>query len=101
MGVNRIGKILTFYMAVKPSTFDRYAERIFNNTANEVILRVGMVEGFYSGWSPSFYVNDIKVLTLGNEQKIEIPNDFEFEPRRLGSVKEANLYINVESKLDF
>jgi hypothetical protein len=43
---------LNFYMMVQLKTFEGYAARIANDTADEIILSVGQVDGFYSEWSP-------------------------------------------------
>jgi hypothetical protein len=88
--------IVVFYLFVKPSTFDRYAARIADGTADEVILGAGMVSGFYSEWSPSISTRDVKVLARGNEQNVEMPDGTTFEPPRLGDVGEVDLYINAK-----
>lgn len=84
-----------FYLMVKPSTFERYAQRIALGTADEVILCVGMVSGFYSDWSPAISTRDIKVLTRGSKQDVELPAGSSFEMPRLGQVGEAQLFINA------
>jgi len=87
---------ITFYLMVKPSTFDRYVERIANGTADEVILSVGRVAGFYSEWSPDMFTRDIKVLCAGEDQKIVMPPEATGEVPRVHAVGEANLYINAK-----
>ena len=84
-----------FYLQVKPSTFDGYASRISAGTADEVILRVARVDGFYSEWSPSISTRNVKVLTRGREHSLQLPDDLEIEPLRLGSVGETALTINA------
>jgi hypothetical protein len=81
---------IIFYLFVKPETFARYAAKVAHGLVDEMILRVGRVAGFYSGWSPSISTTNVKVLTSGSEQKITLP-DFNW---RLGHVGEAALYIN-------
>lgn len=85
---------LTFYLLVKPETFSRYREEILNGSITEIGLGVSGVDGFYSDWSPSISTNRIKVLARGSEQQIDIPDDVDIEPPRLGSVAEARLFIN-------
>lgn len=84
-----------FYLMVKPSTFERYVERIASGTADEVILCVGRVSGLYSDWSPAISTRDVKVLTHGNEQDVELPVGVSLDIPRLGRVGEAQLYINA------
>ncbi|EJT03841.1 hypothetical protein [Rhizobium sp. CCGE 510] len=81
-----------FYLMVKPSTFEHYAQRITSGNAHEVIFGAGLVTGFYSDWSPSISTRDVKVLTSGDEQKLELPEGLTVP--RLGGVGEAKLYIN-------
>lgn len=86
---------LGFNLQVKPSTFARYAQRIAEGSADEIVLSVGMVSGFYSDWSPDVVTQDVKILAPGKEQAIELPVGVEFEPPRLGRVGEVRLYINA------
>jgi len=85
-----------FYLKVKPSTFEHYAARISAGTANEVILRVSRVEGFYSAWSPDISTRHVKVLVRGSDHDLHLPDGFEIEPPRLGSVGEVALTINAK-----
>lgn len=84
-----------FNLQVKPATFARYAQRIAEGSADEIVLSVGMVSGFYSDWSPDVVTQDVKILAPGKEQAIELPVGVEFEPPRLGRVGEVRLYINT------
>lgn len=83
-----------FSLMVKPSTFELYARRITEGTADELILGVGFVSGFYSDWSPDVFTTDVKILATGKGQVVEMPVGIEFAPPRLGSIGEVNLYIN-------
>lgn len=85
---------IVFYLFVKPETFARYAAKISHGSVDEIVLAVGAVDGFYSEWSPSISTRDVKILTRGDEHKVEMPNDVGFEPPRLGTVGDAELYIN-------
>ncbi len=86
---------VAFYLFVKPDTFARYAAKITMAAADQIVLRVGSVRGFYSEWSPSISTRDIKVLARGREQKIELPAGVEgFEPPRLGDVGEAEFHLD-------
>ncbi len=85
---------VVFYLFVKPATFARYATKISYGAVDEVMLRVGLVAGFYSEWSPSISTDDVKVLTTGDEHDVKMPPRVQFEPPRLGNVGSAELYIN-------
>ncbi len=54
---------IVFSFFVKPETFARYAEKVAHGLIDEVIFRVGGVDGFYSEWSPSISTRNVKVLT--------------------------------------
>jgi hypothetical protein len=88
---------LNFYLMVKPSTFEHYAERITAGSAEQVIFSAGMVRGFYSQWSPSISTSEVKVLTAGREHDLELAGGRNVP--RLGSVGEARLHINAERAL--
>ena len=83
---------IVFSLIVRPETFARYVAKISLGAADEIILRVGMVAGFYSEWTPAISTRDVKVLASGEEQKITMPPGVEFQPPRLGRVGEAALY---------
>jgi hypothetical protein len=89
-----------FNLVVKPETFARYAAQIAHGLVDEMILRVGAVDGFYSEWSPSISTRDVKVLTGHNDQKITLPPGHEHEPPRLGHVGNGALYINRRLEFD-
>lgn len=87
--------IVIFYLAVKPETFSRYADKIAMGGLDEVAFRVGSVRGFYSEWSPGISTRSVKVLTAGSDHhKVEMPPGIEFDPPRLSTVHEADLYFN-------
>lgn len=88
--------IVCFYMEVTQDKFDRYARRIAEGTADELVLRVQGVRGFYSEWSPSIYTRDVKVLTPTSEQIVEMPEGVSFDAPRLGDIYEGEIYINAK-----
>lgn len=88
--------IVCFYMRVRPETFDRYAQRIADGTADELVLRLGGVEGFYSEWSPSIFTRDVKVLAPISEHVVAMPDGISAEPPRLGRIYEGEIYINAK-----
>lgn len=85
---------VVFYLSVKPDTFARYAAKVAAGAVDEITFRIGSVAGFYAEWSPSISTNSVKVLTRGDEQRVQLPQGVEFEPPRLGEVGAAALYIN-------
>lgn len=91
--------IVGFYLRVRPETFARYAAMIAASEVDEAVFKVGNVAGFYSEWSPAISTNSVKVLTKNEEHKVDIPDDCEIVPPRLGAVGEAQLYLRRISKL--
>jgi hypothetical protein len=87
---------LVFYLQVRPSTFDMYARRIADGTADEIELVVSRVDGFYAEWSPDLSTRAVKILTRTNEQRVELPPGVEFEPPRLGNVGGIELFNQAE-----
>jgi hypothetical protein len=83
-----------FYLFVKPETFARYAAKISHGSFEQMVFSVKSVTGFYSEWSPFSSTHKVKVLTRGDEHKITLPPELQFEPPRLGHVGAAVLYIN-------
>ncbi len=92
---------VTFYLYVSPETFARYAQKIAASEVDKAFFRVGGVSGFYSDWPPPISASDIKVLTSDKEHAVEIPDECEIAPPRLGKVREAALFMysinNLES----
>jgi hypothetical protein len=85
---------IVFYLAVKPEAFARYVAKVDHGLVDEMVLRVGQVDGFYSEWSPSISTDKVKVLTSDKEHKVTLPSGHQSEPPRLGRVGEVQLYIN-------
>jgi hypothetical protein len=90
---------IIFHVFVKPEAFARYVTKVANGWVNELILRVGMVHGFYSEWSPSISTRTVKVLTADKDHKVTLPPNHQDEALRLGYVGEVNLYINRHLEL--
>ncbi len=87
---------LAFYMMVRPSTFQRYAGRIADGTADEIVLRVERVDGFYSQPDPPTPPSDVKVLRGDDRHVVDMPEGSEFKPLRMGRVGKAELLINTK-----
>jgi hypothetical protein len=89
---------IVFSLYVTPETFARYGAKIAHGLVDQIVLCVGAVHGFYSEWSPSISTRSVKVLATGDEQKVNLPADSQFQPPRLGGVGDAKLYINRRLK---
>ncbi len=85
-----------FYLQLKPSTFEHFAARIAEGTADELTFSVSLVQGFYSEWSPDISTRDVKVLTAGEAQQVEMPDGVTFDPPRLHRVGEAELHVSAK-----
>lgn len=83
--------IVTFYLNVNQSLYDRYLWNIGQGLANRLALAVGLVDGFYSEWSPGISASEIKVLA-GSEHKIEDGDGTEWP--RLGKVGKCDFFMN-------
>jgi hypothetical protein len=96
----KIEDSLSFTLQVPPELLAEYAAMITNSSLDGLFLRIGGVHGFYSDWSPSISTSAIKVLTSGEEHKIELPEGWDFPPPRLGEVWETNVTCQVTKTLD-
>lgn len=83
-----------FSLYVTQETFARYLSKLSAGFVTQTVFRVARVSGFYSDWSPTVRTDAIKILTQGEEHAIDLPNDLDFEPPRLGRVGQASLHIN-------
>jgi hypothetical protein len=90
---------LWFYFHVKPETFAHYVTLIQRGAIDTILFSVGLVDGFYSDWSPAVSTHHVKVLLAGTEQKLDLPPDFQGEPPRLGRVGEARLLLQRRLEL--
>lgn len=88
--------IVTFYLNVNQSLYDRYLWNIGQGLANQLALAVGHVGGFYGEWSPGISTREIKVLA-GSEHKIEDGDGSEWP--RLGKVGKAEFFMNAKFDL--
>jgi len=70
-------------------------------------VKINHAEGFYNSWTPSIHLRDIKILTdekerYGDEntpyaQQIEIPEDCDITPPRIGKLRDFNIGFLIES----
>lgn len=82
---------LQFYLHVSAERFARYVEMMRKNLANIVTLRLGMVDGLYSEWSPSISAERFKVLTNLKDHQLTIPEGCAIAPPTLGRIGEFSI----------
>jgi len=90
-----------FILYVRSETFISYAEKIAASCFEDVLFTVKQVYGFYSYFSPHpphSYRSLIKVL-IRSDYDVEIPNECDFVPLRLGKLNYANLIFRRSEKL--
>mgnify|MGYP000017513790 CR=1 FL=1 len=71
-------------------------------------VSIGHAEGLYNRWTPSIHLEDIKILTDEKDftadrsfiQQVEIPEDCDIKPPRLGKLTEFNIGFLMESTAD-
>lgn len=95
-----IDDLIDIHVRLTPDKFDELA-RMINSEANDGgMLRLSGVRGFYSDWSPGISTDFIKVLTPSiNDHKVEIPEDADIDPPRLGTVQEFQFLLNNKPRL--
>lgn len=89
-----------FFLYVRPETFTRFARKIAASEVDKAFLRVGHVAGFYSDFSPSISADEIRVLTDHREHVVEVPDECEIVPPRLGEVGAAALTLHRINNLE-
>jgi len=82
---------LQFYLHVSAARFAKYVEMMRKYPANVLTLRLRLVEGLYSEWTPSIYTDRIKVLTNFQDHQFTIPEGCEILPFTLGRVGEFRI----------
>jgi hypothetical protein len=90
---------LGFEVSLNIKLFDDLVRAIESNSADAVTMRVRMVRGFYSDWSPSNNTAFIKVLT--NDVKIEGIEDGKFVPPTTCIAKEFSITFSRVNSLNF
>ncbi len=82
---------LQFYLYVSAERFAQYIEMVRSSSPNIIALRLTMVDGFYSEWSPSITADRIKVLTNLKDHHLTIPDGCAITPPTLGRVGKFRL----------
>jgi hypothetical protein len=91
---------LQFYLHVSAQRFSQYVEMTRKYPANIIVVRLGMVRGFYSEWSPSISTNRIKVLTNVQDHQLSIPEGCSITPPTLGRVGEFSITFVTRRSCD-
>jgi hypothetical protein len=92
--------ILQISVEVSLGRFKELRDLVNHVRPNILFIRLGRVSGFYSEWSPSVSTNRIKVLTRGSEHNVELPDECEVDPPRLGTVGEFVLTVARRNALE-
>ncbi len=91
---------ISFMFQVSSDQFSQYVDAIRNASLSALFLRVGLVSGFYSNWSPSISTNKIKVLTADDNHKVELPEGWAWSLPRLGNVGRSQISLQLTRALD-
>lgn len=82
---------IQFYLHVSAARFAQYVEMMRKYPANIMQMRLKMVDGLYSGWSPSISTDRIKVLTNLQDRQLTIPEGCAITPPTLGRIGEFSI----------
>ena len=91
---------LQFYLHVSAKRFAQYVEMMRRHPANIMTLRLGMVDGLYSEWSPSISADRFKVLTNLKDHQLTIPEGCAITPPALGRVGEFSITFTTRRECD-
>jgi hypothetical protein len=92
---------LIFYLHVSAGRFAQYVEMIRKYPANIIALRLGMVDGLYSAWSPSVSADRIKVLTKNlRDHQLTIPEGCAITLPTLGGIGEFSITFTTRRDCD-
>lgn len=89
-----------FELQLSPDHFNKILNLITLSSANQLVVRLSKVHGFYSEWSPSIRTHQIKILANRDDQGIEIPQHCQVDPPVLGYVGEFYISLGQNQKLD-
>lgn len=91
---------LQFYLQVSAARFARYVEMMRAYPANTMTLRLGMVDGLYSDWSPSISTDQIKVLTNLKDHQLTVPEGCPIKPPTLGRIGRFSIIFTTRRDID-
>jgi hypothetical protein len=91
---------LQFYLHVSAARFAQYVEMMRRYPANIIALRLGIVDGLYSEWSPSISADRIKVLTNSKDHQLTIPEGCAITPPTLGRIGEFSITFMTRRDCD-
>jgi len=92
--------VMLFYLHVSAERFDQYVDMTRKYPPNVVTLRLGMVDGLYSEWSPSISTHKIKVLTNPKDHQLTLPQGSAITPPTLGRIGEFSITFTTRRDLD-
>lgn len=96
---SRSDDIVQISIDVSPKRFRALANLIEKTTPECFAMQIGMVSGFYSEWSPSITTNRVKILTSGEEHKVEVEGGSLAQIRKLGEVGDFRLSAVLRNPL--
>lgn len=85
--------VLGFYFYVDPERYKLYRSNLLEGNFEEIYFYCHAA-GFYAEWTPEIHAPHIKILTAGNDQKIELPSEIPASLARLGLTSDATLSFN-------
>jgi hypothetical protein len=94
--------VIQITVRLKPENFDPLVKRLQIGAIDQLYLNIEKVPGFYSEWSPEVSTNRVKVLAMGNNEEVVMPDGVDFQPPYLHGVNWAkgfSLSARTNSKL--
>ena len=99
---------LYIIVVLKEEKFNKIVQHI-KDGINAKYVRIGNAEGFYNRWTPSIHLEDIKILTDAKDygddesyiQQVEIAEECDITPPRLGKLKKFNIGFWIGSSISF
>jgi hypothetical protein len=87
------------YIYLSPEKFDQVSTLVKLPVATSVGVRLKGVSGFYSEWSPSIRTDRIKILANSKDQRLQNPEQLDFDPPALGYVQEFQISFRQDLPL--
>lgn len=83
--------VMEFHLYVVRERFERLVDRISRHDFEKAMIRVSNVRGCYARWTPEIVADKVKVLTQYDEHAVEMPEDAERNPLRLGEIDDLTV----------
>ena len=87
------------YIYLSPEKFDQVMTLVKLPVATSGVVRLKGVSGFYSEWSPSIRTDSIKILANSKDQRLQNPEQLDFDPPALGYVQEFQISFRQDLPL--